>query len=386
MTPDRDVPPRASADASRRRRLWTAFVILNLAVVLAIGGAAELALVTMLNNPPSIDVARRALAAYYTDFDRAIIQFLPDCARYDAELGYTLRPGDCRFANREFDTAVRVNSLGLRDRETALRRPAIVTLGDSYTMGWGVAEEAVFPRVIEEACGTTVLNAGISSYGTAREARLLSRLDRSALEWIIIQYSDNDLRENLEFQQRGGRLVPMSEADYRGYQQAIAKRASYYPGKHLLQFIPMVGRRLGSRWAAPGAQAASQDDGPSEAHLFLHALSTAPVPAGARVLAFELNEHTRNDGRFAAEVRSELASGNYPEPWRSMIIVEPALQLTAAHYFALDGHISEAGHRALGQAVSAAIGCSKTKPVADLTEGARPAPWPPARHESGHSR
>ena len=81
---------------------------------------------------------------YYTDFDRAIIQFLPDCFRYHAELGYTLRPGDCRFANQEFDTAVRGgNSVGLRDRETSLRRPTIVTLGDSYTMGWGVPEEAV---------------------------------------------------------------------------------------------------------------------------------------------------------------------------------------------------------------------------------------------------
>ena len=69
-----------------------------------------------------------------------------------------------------------------------------------------------------------------------------------------------------------------------------------------------------------------------------------------------------------------------------MTIVEPASPLIAEHYFMLDGHISEAGHRALGQAVAAAIGCTRTEPVADLTRAARPAPWPPAHRETGRSR
>src|SRR2546428_7400351 len=48
------------------------------------------------------------------DDDRNIIQALPQCAVYDAQLLYTLRPGGCRFSNREFATWLSVNAMGFR--------------------------------------------------------------------------------------------------------------------------------------------------------------------------------------------------------------------------------------------------------------------------------
>ncbi|MGO8056386.1 hypothetical protein, partial [Rhizobium leguminosarum] len=49
---------------------------------------------------------------------------------------------------------------------------------------------------IEKISGLRVLNAGISSYGTAREIELLKQLDTSALKFIMIQYCSNDDAEN----------------------------------------------------------------------------------------------------------------------------------------------------------------------------------------------
>ena len=40
----------------------------------------------LLYYPPPIQAARRILSGYYTD-TRTIIQFLPECAQYDGDLG-----------------------------------------------------------------------------------------------------------------------------------------------------------------------------------------------------------------------------------------------------------------------------------------------------------
>src|SRR4029453_16623439 len=53
-----------------------------------------------------------AYRSYYINFDRDDIQYNPACARYDPDLFYTLKPGSCTFANREFSVEYRINSLG----------------------------------------------------------------------------------------------------------------------------------------------------------------------------------------------------------------------------------------------------------------------------------
>src|SRR5690606_12788483 len=89
------------------------------------------------------------------------------------------------------------NSLGVRDDEGSLRNPAIIVLGDSHGMGWGVEHHQRFSEVIEKKLNTTVLNTSITSYGTYRETKLLNELDLSSCKLLIIQYCNNDLEENL---------------------------------------------------------------------------------------------------------------------------------------------------------------------------------------------
>ena len=65
---------------------------------------------------------------YYSS-DANLIQYMEDCAIFDPQLIYRLKPGVCRFSNREFSTEVRVNSVGLRDDEFSLTAPEGCCLG-----------------------------------------------------------------------------------------------------------------------------------------------------------------------------------------------------------------------------------------------------------------
>lgn len=144
-----------------------------------------------------------SLNKYLKTINRAnsdIIQFNPECAAYDSELFYTLKKNsECNFKNHEFDTHYKINSAGLRDDEESLKKPKIIVLGDSYAMGWGVNQNETFAQAVEEKTGLRTLNAGISSYGTAREFLMLQKQDLSNLKYLVIQYCPNDHGENRAF-------------------------------------------------------------------------------------------------------------------------------------------------------------------------------------------
>ena len=136
------------------------------------------------------------------------------CGRYDPELAYILRPGDCRIKETEYDVLIHANSAGLRDDESSLDDPEVAILGDSHAMGLGVAQDRIFAALIERESGLKVLNTGISSYGTAREILLLRRLNIKNIKYIIIQYCRNDFDENKAYFSVGGHLNTVSNEEY----------------------------------------------------------------------------------------------------------------------------------------------------------------------------
>src|SRR3989344_5732521 len=84
----------------------------------------------------------------------------------------TLRSMSGGFPNVEVES----NSLGLRNPEITKEKPAetkrILFVGDSFTMGWGVAEEEAFPRRVETllkneslAYKLETINAGYTAVG-----------------------------------------------------------------------------------------------------------------------------------------------------------------------------------------------------------------------------
>ena len=85
-----------------------------------------------------------------------------------------------RFKTSSFNTHYEINSLGLRDKEYPLKKPAgttrVLMLGDSFTEGIGVEANETFSKVLEGLLngeGRTekyeVINAGVGSYSPLPE-------------------------------------------------------------------------------------------------------------------------------------------------------------------------------------------------------------------------
>jgi hypothetical protein len=227
-------------------------------------------------------------------------------------------------------------------------RPAIVVLGDSFAMGWGVGEGRPFPDLIEQRSGRKVLNASVSSYGTAREVLLLEEVDRSALTALVVQYADNDYVENRTFIDAGFHLPVMQRPQYERICEEHAG-LRYYPGKYLHRFLPLL-------LTADGPAAASEAPPPvspaAEAEAFLDVLSyVAPRLAGARIIVFEVNGYALNDPAFIDAVRLRARTAGTVR----IETVDLSTRLTAAHFLAIDGHLNEAGHAVVAEAVLEAL-------------------------------
>jgi len=99
----------------------------------------------------------------------------------DPEISHLHRPGAQAFL---MGVDVRINSVGLRDREISVEKPAgtyrILVLGDSTTLGWGVPFDRLFTKLLERSLNANppspryrryeVLNGGVGNYNTAQEA------------------------------------------------------------------------------------------------------------------------------------------------------------------------------------------------------------------------
>jgi hypothetical protein len=136
---------------------------------------------------------------YFEGGYRNFWQMQKDCITLDAELIYVPKMGSCRFRNPKFDTTLHFDETGRQRNPTPSLRSntGIAVLGDSHAMGWGVEDHETFANIIQEELQRPVYNLAVSSYGTYRE---LLRLQQSnvlnKIDTILIQYCDNDIREN----------------------------------------------------------------------------------------------------------------------------------------------------------------------------------------------
>lgn len=144
-------------------------------------------------HPPGLHFIKNV----YTEVHNTT-QYDTNLSHFDPELGYLYKAsirsgfGNWEFGPNEFHT----NTLGLRDDEASAKDPVIIALGDSFTTGWGVEQHETYAQRLEELTKVKVLNGGVSSFGTVREALLLKKLPRDSCRLLIVQYCYNDLAEN----------------------------------------------------------------------------------------------------------------------------------------------------------------------------------------------
>jgi hypothetical protein len=321
----------------------SAALVLLITFVLAEAFLASLRWIPALAGVKPLTPLAREL---YTK-DRAVVAALPDCARWDSELWYTLRPGGCTFENTEFRTTLAINSVGVRDSEEALHGPELIVTGDSFAMGWGVESEERYGERLARGLGLKELNTAIASYGTVRELALLKRVDLSRVRLIVLQFCDNDFEENEAFE-KNGRLDPLSRETFERLTNEYALGRRYRPGDYLFRALGSRFWRLTAR-GAPERREPDPDDPATrriEVETFCQVLEKSPVDLSRiPVVVLELNSYNLNATWFIPMLEKELASRRHPSLSGRVFPVDVASGLQPGDFFVLDDHLRARGHR-----------------------------------------
>lgn len=321
-------------------------ILVNIGVILIILALFEGALYLLVKNPDLLKKCPRKIGnmiGYLYAQERSTIQFVPACARHDATLGYTLKPGNCTFAGREFKNKYRINSLGVRDEEKALNHPSVIVTGDSFAMGWGVNQEETYAKRLEQKSGLTVLNAAISSYGTVREMKILQKVPTDKLNWLIIQYCGNDYEENREYFVQGNKLKTMSLEAYQSYVTLNRDSQTYFPGKYLW----LKAKKRIDEFSQSRKQPLPIDR--DEVDLFIHAIVHSGLDLNhTRIVAFVMNGRNPDDNKaFPESLKKKIQTGSYPSYIRNMIVLDLSQDLKADDFYTLDDHLNKEGHEVI---------------------------------------
>jgi len=145
----------------------------------------------------------------------------------EAPWGLRYNEPDAVYRHKSADVTVtfRINHQGMRSpRDYAYEKSPgvarIVSLGDSFTIGYEVDVQDCFSSVVErelraEGRNVEVLNAGVSGFSNAEECLYLEReLLKYDPELVIVSFYTNDLEDNLRsrlFRFEGHELVEWNE-------------------------------------------------------------------------------------------------------------------------------------------------------------------------------
>lgn len=128
----------------------------------------------------------------------------PSFTRYDPVYGKRLKEGaSLRRVTPEFTMRLTTNSLGFRGPEPeGPLRGAVVFLGDSFTLGYGVDDGEEFSELLRRALvaqgrSVPVVNAGLGDSGNGRWLKFLHR-DASRFEprLVVLQVQETDFDDN----------------------------------------------------------------------------------------------------------------------------------------------------------------------------------------------
>jgi hypothetical protein len=354
---------------SRRK----SFVFFLAFLLLAEGGC-----IWLLHHPRSIP--RPLLSAfryYYNNYQRDILQYNKNISHYDAALFYRMNANNRSvFSNIEFTDSVFTDSSGFRDNRSAAGKPQIVCLGDSYTLGWGAQQDDAYPVLLEDILGKPVLNTGMSSYGTAREAGSLPFIDSTDVSAIVIQYCNNDAGENQAFVDDHFHLTISPRSSYDSAVGALRWSKLYFPGKYFCTITEILLEQSVSKLTnlqpsnpqstslqpsnpqssrfQPGPQPGSYD---REAAWFIEVLRHSGWNIGkTQIFVFDICDYQDMTEKFVDALDKRLATPDDSLLFKGhlhVLHIKPLL--TAQDYYILDEHLRPSGTYKLARYVAGAI-------------------------------
>lgn len=182
----------------------------------------------------------------------------------DERLGHVPAPG----YQRRWPTAggwneVRITAQGYRGPEARPELPRWIAVGDSYTIGVQVPEEATFSARLGARRGWSVINGGADGYSTWQSALRYAALDDAldAQGALYLLFEGNDLTDNGVFLSRmrmstdgqGGLVMPPKNPHFRGeplvpwrppsLEEHLRARSLLLSALHVLRHRPEVVQR-----------------------------------------------------------------------------------------------------------------------------------------------
>ncbi len=305
----------------------SAVVLLVSMVLLQKGIAPDLAWVTSVQTH------------LYSGGGRRIWQAQSDCVEFDDDLIYKPKDGKCQFDNVEFKTALNFSREG---RYTGVKPegPGIAVIGDSHAMGWGVGDGETFAAEMQKLSKRPVYNLAVSSYGTARE---LIRLEKSGLlskvDTIIIQYCDNDLAENREFQ----RVTPQENREKFSTITHAGEKRSADTFKQLKRGFTFAFRTPFSSLRKQFTSRAPEDFSGHYQPL-IDVLSRHPAVTEKRIIVFYSNGQGKKFKSFPAGKDLLLPNVEFAD-----------LDLVRDDYYRIDDHLTPEGHHKVAQRLFALV-------------------------------
>lgn len=189
---------------ARLRSAGSVLLLLGVAIVFSAGAA---------------EIMVRLLVGEQVKFPRHVV---------GSSFGVRINQPNASYRHRSPDGTVwfKINSQGMRaDTDYAYQKPddvkRIVSLGDSFTVGYEVDAQQTFSSVLERSLqdrglNVQVLNAGVSGYSNAEALLYLKReLLRYEPDLVLISFFSNDLVDNVRsglFALEDGEFVQTSES------------------------------------------------------------------------------------------------------------------------------------------------------------------------------
>jgi lysophospholipase L1-like esterase len=310
---------------------------------------------------------------------------------YRAANGLTLNiPGALiRYRRAEFDNPIQINSLGLRDREISLAKPAgvfrILVLGDSFAEGKQVAFDEIFPQQVEHSLAERfprrrweVVNGGISGYGTGEQIKFFEMIGH-ALEpdLVILAFCvGNDVQNNVAsayFRLHDSRLVELPLEPPTARELWLARLREFGAAhSHVYQFLRDRYHRTASSAPEPLEESPVQIVMPADeagwrlTEALLDRLLELVDEAGARFFLVAIPQRVQvYDDEWRASTGHRAGDATRVEPELRLIayarrrllpFVDPLGDLHDANaggrtYYRIDGHLNARGHRIVADAI-----------------------------------
>lgn len=277
----------------------------------------------------------------------------------------------------EFKYVIHTNSQGFRSKEEYDLEPRegsfrIVTLGDSHTLGLGVADDKTFCALLqkllrEKGVDGEVINMGVSGFGTAEELIQFRHVGKKHNpDMVILTYFQNDQTNNVTsdlFRLEKGELVESSGSYQPGTYirdrlHSIPFYSFFAQHSHLLAFVrnflskAIVSRRIEKNFTeevdTDFIRTSANEQSRELTQHILNLMIEEVTSSGMKLLIMNIT-HTRDD--HYTNFPSDLELNDLTFVLDTTPYLKKAFERGETVFYEMDGHPTEKGHEVLANAI-----------------------------------